>query len=142
MQKKIETEEKSASEKKKNLQRRQFQQDKIAGISGVIFNTAKAILQAFAQLGPILGGVQTGIITAISGTQIAAIAARANPYNKGGLALTPQIATLAERGKPEAVLPPELTELLLRAAGRGERTPQTNIENILVVANDPCQTSR
>jgi hypothetical protein len=57
-------------------------------------------------------------------------------YSEGGIASSPQFASIAEGGGPEAVLPPDLTALLLRAAGKGGGG-QSIVINATIVTNDP-----
>lgn len=59
-------------------------------------------------------------------------------YASGGVAYTPQTADIAESGGPEAVLPPSLTSLLLRAAGSGGGGAGPSITiNATIVSNNP-----
>lgn len=67
------------------LRRRAFEQDKIAKRSQALISAALAIIQAFAQLGPVAGAIAAGVIGVTTGIQIDKIN-RAEPppaYRKG-----------------------------------------------------------
>jgi hypothetical protein len=98
-------------------------------------NTASAIVAALATplIGPALA-IAAGIT---GGLQTAIIAAKPIPeFALGGIVNGPQAIIAGERGR-EAVLPNDLTELLLSAAGQGRGGATVNIGQ--VVANDPQQ---
>jgi hypothetical protein len=102
-----EIEEKSAK-KIKELKRKQAIADKASAIFGIAINTAKAIVTAFAMLGPIAGGVAAGFLGGLGAAQAAIVAARPIPLAKGGLVKrTPGgVNTIVGEGKEdEMVLP-------------------------------------
>lgn len=112
-------------------------QDKAAKRAMAVINGAVAITTALAQLGPIFGAIAAVGIGVSTGFQIAAIDATPLPaLATGGLVRGPQAIIAGERGV-EAVLPNDLTELLLNAAGQGRTGGTVNIGQ--VVANDPQQ---
>lgn len=98
---------KKADKQKANLQRKAFERDKAFKIVGVIVATAQAIMQAFAQLGPIGGAIATALITAFGVAQIALIASTKPPaLADGGIVTGDTIARVGEAGT-EAVFPLE-----------------------------------
>jgi len=70
--------------KKREEQRKQAVFEKALKITDVIASTALGIMQAYAQLGPILGNVGAAIVGAIGAIQLAAIIATPIPKYKGG----------------------------------------------------------
>lgn len=63
-----------------------WQAEQAAAISSVVFNTAAAIMAAFAQLGPIAGGVAAAALGVTGGVQIGAILREQPPkYHSGHL---------------------------------------------------------
>jgi len=62
-----------------------FAAQKALAISNVIINSAQAIMQAFAQGGPVFGGIMTPIIAATGAVQIATIAAEQPSFHTGGM---------------------------------------------------------
>lgn len=75
--------EKQAAERK--AAREAFKQQQALSIIQTTIAGALAVVQAFAQLGPVAGGVAAGIIGAITGIQIGLIASQAPPFHLGGV---------------------------------------------------------
>lgn len=121
-------------EKKKRL-KEGAEIQKAVSITQAIINTAQAVTAALAV--PIIGPILAPIVGALGAAQVALIAATPIPaFASGGIVNGPQMVMAGERGR-EAILPNDLTELLLSAAGRGNGGSGTM--NITVVANDPIQ---
>ena len=110
-------EEKAKKEKK--IKSDQWEAQKRASIAQVIIDAARAIMNIWATTPKVDFGASTiAMITASAGagvTQAAIIGSQKNPYayREGGIALNPQMASLAEEGKPEMVLPPGLTAMVM-----------------------------
>lgn len=108
---------------------------KAFAVFNAIVNGASAVIAALAT--PIIGAglaVAAGITAA---AQTGIIIAQPLPeFATGGIVNGPQAIIAGERGR-EAVLPNDLTELLLSAAGQGRTGATVNIGQ--VVANDPQQ---
>lgn len=112
-------------------------QDKGAKRAMAVINAAVAITNALATIPFPFGLIASAGIGVSTGFQIAAIDATPLPaLATGGLVRGPQAIVAGERGV-EAVLPNDLTELLLSAAGEGRGGATVNIGQ--VVANDPQQ---
>lgn len=73
-------------EKQLELQRKQFQVNKVFGITDVIINTSVAISEINKRFSsnPILAGILTGLMAAQGAAQVAAIAMQAPPMAAGG----------------------------------------------------------
>jgi hypothetical protein len=69
----------------KKTMRDLFAAQKAVAISNVIINGAQAVMQAFAQGGPIFGGIMTPIIAATGAVQIATIASEQPSFHTGGM---------------------------------------------------------
>ncbi|MBO7491462.1 MAG: phage tail tape measure protein, partial [Bacteroidales bacterium] len=89
-------EEKDKKEKK--LKHEQFERDKIASIVQATISGALAIMQGFAQAGPIGGAILAALMAVTTAFQIAAIASQVNPYAKGSYIRGKQIALMGEEG--------------------------------------------
>lgn len=124
-------------EQKKRLRDTAIAQKAFAIFSAGV-NTAAAIVAQLTNPVP-FAGAALSIAAGIAGAaQIANIVAKPLPeLYTGGIVNGPTLAMVGERGR-EAVLPNDLTELLLDAAGAGGGSNSTiNIGQ--VVANDPQQ---
>jgi len=86
-------EEKAAKEKQiadekeaKELafKKEQFRREKNAAIIQAVINGALAIMQGFAQAGPIGGAILAALMVALTAAQIAAISSQPEPYKFGG----------------------------------------------------------
>lgn len=69
-----------AEKEKRQIQAETFEAEKAGSIATTIINGAVAIVQAFAQLGPIGGAIAAAVVTALTATQVALIASQENPY--------------------------------------------------------------
>lgn len=72
---------------KANEQKRKaFNAQKVASISQIVMNTAVGVMQSFAQFGPVIGGILSGIIIAAAAVQTSLVASQSAPeFAKGGL---------------------------------------------------------
>ena len=99
--------------------RTQAKATKVSSIMEATVNTAVAVTAAL-KAGAIIGPILAAIIGAMGAVQIALIAAQPLPsFAEGGIALTPQVATVAERG-PEAMAPLGTLIRIVREAVRDE----------------------
>lgn len=91
---------------KKNEQaQKMFNANKVTSIADALINGAVAVTKALAELGPIAGPIAAGVITGLTGTQVAAIAAQQYvPFAQGGIVNGPTHALIGEAG-PEAIIP-------------------------------------
>ncbi len=96
------------AKKQEELKRKQFEANKRSSMANVAINTATAIMQAFAQLGPIGGGIATAVIAATSAAQLAIIGSQKYipALAKGGVVDKATLAMVGEDGA-EAVMPLE-----------------------------------
>jgi hypothetical protein len=100
--------EEGSAKKIKELKRKQAIAEKAQAIFSIVINTARAIMQALAQLGPIAGGIAAGVIGGIGVAQTAIVASKPIPLAKGGLVKRTQggVNTIIGEGKEdEMVLP-------------------------------------
>lgn len=93
-----------AEKEKRKAERKQAERMKAIKITEVIISTASAIMQAFAQLGPIGGGIMTAVLLAMMGAQIGMIASQPLPSLAVGTMNVPQ-DTMAQLHAGEAVVP-------------------------------------
>jgi hypothetical protein len=130
---------KQITQEQKNRLKEAAKAQKALAVFQAAVNTASAIIAALATplIGPALsiaagitGAIQTGII----------LAKPIPEFAKGGLVNGPQMILAGERGT-EAVLPAELTTLLMNAAGAGNNGTSTVINIAQVVANNPEEFS-
>jgi hypothetical protein len=125
-----------SDEQKKRLKDTAIAQKAFAVFSAIT-NTAAAIVAQLTNPVPFAGAVLSAAAGVAGAAQIATILAEPIPeFALGGIVNGPQMIMAGERGR-EAVLPNELTELLLSAAGSGRGGGTVNIGQ--VVANDPQQ---
>jgi TP901 family phage tail tape measure protein len=100
----IEKLDREMQKKRLDAQRKHAKASKVTSLFGAIVNTAEAVAKALTA-GPFLGPILAAVIGAMGAVQVALIAAQPLPsFAEGGIALTPQVATVAERG-PEAIAP-------------------------------------
>lgn len=85
--------------KEKRLKHDQFEKEKTASIIQATIAGALAVMQGFAQLGPIGGAIAAAVTAATTAIQIAIIASQANPYAKGGFIRKKQLAIMGEEGQ-------------------------------------------
>ena len=140
-------EEKAAKEKA--IKSKQFDLEKGSKIAEIWANVALGIVKLFAAysslpgVGQALAWVQAGILTGIGTAQTTNISKQKNPYayREGGIAITPQLAALAEAGQPELVLNAELTKHIRDSfANRNDAldpTPSVVNNTINIQSNDP-----
>lgn len=77
--------EEQTNEKRKQIAEQQAKAEKIAKMFSVVANTSVAIMQAYAQLGPVGGSIAAAIIGTIGAIQLAAINEQELPqYDRGG----------------------------------------------------------
>lgn len=102
-------------EKKKKEQRKQAVANKAAAIAQAAISTAIAVIQAYAQLGPIGGTFGAVLVAAVGAIQIAAIAATPIPKYKTG----------RKGGKKETAIVGDggVHEVIERRNGKVELTP-------------------
>lgn len=100
--------EKETLQKKDALARKQFKAQQANDIAQALIAGALAIVQGFAQLGPIGGGINAVLQAVITGTQVGIIASKqyVPMLAKGGIVDSPTMAMIGEAGK-EAVIPLE-----------------------------------
>jgi hypothetical protein len=89
----------------KQAAREAFKRQQALSIIQTTIAGALAIVQAFAQLGPVAGGVAAGIVGAITGIQIGLIASQAPPFHLGGV--VPPQAQSGAGEVPTRLLPGE-----------------------------------
>ena len=100
----IEKLDREMQKKRLAAMRKQAVATKVSSIIEATINTAVAFTAAL-KAGGFIGIILAGIVAAMGAAQIALIAAQPLPsFAEGGIALTPQVATVAERG-PEAIAP-------------------------------------
>jgi tape measure domain-containing protein len=93
------------------LKKRQAQANKVAAISQALTNGAIAITRAFAELGPIGGGIASGVIAGVTAAQISSIQSQPIPqFANGGIVNGRTLAEVGEygsaaRGNPEVIAP-------------------------------------
>ena len=138
--------EKEKAAKEKAIRSEQFRVEKGNKIAQAIMNAAIAITRVWAESGVIgfpLALALSAKIGALTGAQIGIIKEQKNPYayREGGIAITPQLAALAEAGQPELVLNAELTKHIRDSfATRNDAldpTPSVVNNTINIQSNDP-----
>ena len=102
--------EEESAEKINKIKRRQAVIDKAIAIQGIILDTARAAMKAYAMLGPIAGPIAAAIVGAIGAAQIALVASTPIPLAEGGIISGPTTALMGEypsamTGNPEVVAP-------------------------------------
>lgn len=127
--------EMSYAKKKYQLEVALFNQKKGMDIANVWMSAGQGIVAAWAGAagwpgpsviaGMVIAGILSGLITTMAGVQTGFIASQQPPapaFAKGGIVDRPQLVMAGERG-PEAILPAELTQLLMNTArGGGSQT--------------------
>lgn len=99
-----EAETEKLEEKKAALQTKQARWNKANSIVQATISGALAIMQAYAQSGPIVGSVFAGIIAAITAAQIAVIAAQKIPeYAEGRKGGKAELAIVGDGGQAEVI---------------------------------------
>jgi hypothetical protein len=115
------------------LNRKKFEADKRNNIATAIMNGATAAIKAFADLGPIFGGVMAATIAGITAAQVANISSQQfiPALKEGGVALSPTLAQVGDGDEPELVLP------LSKAKdfGFGTKQQPTQVINVVVENN-------
>lgn len=115
------------------LNRKKFEADKRNNIATAIMNGATAAIRAFADLGPIFGGVMAATIAGITAAQVANISSQQfiPALKEGGVALSPTLAQVGDGDEPELVLP------LSKAKdfGFGAKQQPTQVINVTVENN-------
>ena len=120
--------------REKKMKHDQFEKEKTASIVQSIIAGALAVMQGFAQMGPIAGAVAAAITAATTAVQVALISSQPNPYYRGGFIRGRQYAVMGERG-PEWVASntlledPETAPIIdaLEAYQRGNRQNLTRL---------------
>ena len=96
--------------KKNELQRAQFNAEKANNIASVVMETALAIMQGYAQMGPIAGSVYAGILAALGAAQVVQISQQkyVPALASGGITTGPTYALIGDNPSGrEAVIPLE-----------------------------------
>lgn len=107
------------------LKKRQAQANKVAAISQALTNGAIAITRAFAELGPIGGGIASGLIAGVTAAQISSIQSQPIPqFANGGIVSGRTLAEVGEygsasRGNPEVIAPLNKLKSMLGETGGG-----------------------
>ncbi len=106
--------EEGSAKKIKELKRKQAIAEKAQAIFSIAISTAKAIMQALAQLGPIAGGIAAGVIGGIGIAQTAIVASKPIPLAKGGLVKRTAggVNTIIGEGKEDEMVLPLKTGVL------------------------------
>lgn len=125
-------EEAEARDKANQYGEAAFAANQANAIAQVAIDTASAIMGAWADNpNPVVAGVMTGLITAASAAQIAAISSQQyTPLAAGGIVQSPTFALLGEGGNKEAVIP--LTDSNMERAGFSRSQEGTIVINISV----------
>lgn len=128
-------EEAEARDKANQYGEAAFAANQANAIAQVAIDTASAIMGAWADNpNPVVAGVMTGLITAASAAQIAAISSQQyTPLAAGGIVQSPTFALLGEGGNKEAVIP--LTDSNMERAGFSRSQEGTIVINISVGAS-------
>ncbi|MCR4858235.1 MAG: hypothetical protein K5890_08590, partial [Bacteroidales bacterium] len=131
-------EEKDKKEKK--LKHEQFERDKIASIVQATISGALAIMQGFAQAGPIGGAILAALMAVTTAFQIAAIASQVNPYAKGSYIRGKQIALMGEEGDEwvasNKLLRDKKTAGIIESLDQYQKGNRNAIDDISVVSKD------
>ena len=99
------TEEKDLQKQADKLKEKQFNAEKLNSIASILVSTAIAAMKAY-ELGPIVGPIMAGIVSATGAMQVATVSAQQyTPLAAGGIVTKPTYALLGEGGSKEAVLP-------------------------------------
>jgi len=121
------------AEKKKEMQKKQAEQQKALSLMQAIIGTAQAVAMALTA-GPIAGPILAGIIGAMGAAQIAMIAATPVPeMAEGGLIMGSSAGTVlraGEAGRSEAIIPLENEQAMEKLSGIGGTTIVVNVENL------------
>lgn len=135
VEKKQAEEEAAAREKANQYGEAAFRAKQVNAIAQVAIDTASAIMGAWAQNPqPVVAGILTGLISAVSVAQIAAISSQQyTPMATGGIVQSPTFALLGEGGNKEAVIP--LTDANMERAGFSRSQEGTIVINISVGAS-------
>jgi hypothetical protein len=114
--------EEAAEENIRAAKRQAWEQTKAINIASAVSSTALAIINAFAQLGPIAGGISAGIIAGIGAAQVALIASQQVPeFADGGIVDRPTLAMVGEGGMSEAIVPlPDGSSIPVDMQGAGQ----------------------
>lgn len=128
-------EEAEARDKANQFGEAAFAANQANAIAQVAIDTASAIMGAWADNpNPVVAGVMTGLITAASAAQIAAISSQQyTPLAAGGIVQSPTFALLGEGGNKEAVIP--LTDSNMERAGFSRSQEGAIVINISVGAS-------
>jgi hypothetical protein len=110
-----EAEQEAIRKKADDAKRKAFEADKLNSIAQIGISAAQAIMQAW-KYDPVTASILTGMITATSVAQIAAVSSKQyTPLAAGGIVSSPTYALIGEGGSKEAVLP--LNEDAFKRAG-------------------------
>ena len=115
-----------------------FNVRKVVAIAEIAINTAVAVIQALAQLGPIAGTIAAGAIGAAGAVQAGVVLAQRAPIppepvglQTGGVVVNPTRALIGEAG-PEAVIPLDRYEYRERDSGNEGMTLVVNVGGSLI----------
>ncbi len=121
--------------KKKELAKANAKREKAIGVFDIGVNTASAIVKAFAQLGPIGGGIATAFISALGIAQTAAVLSTPLPkFAEGGI--VPGTSFVGDNvpamvNSKEAVLTQEQQAEFMRLANGGGRGGTTVVNAVI-----------
>lgn len=103
-----EAKEDELNRKKDELARKQFEANKSTQIAQALANASMAIVQCFAQLGPVAGAIATAVVATATAVEIATIRKQeyVSAYAEGGIIDKPTVGLVGEDGK-EAIVPLE-----------------------------------
>ena len=125
-------EEEAAREEANRLGEAAFNAKKVNSLASIAISTAEAIMAAWADdPNPVVAGIITGLISAASLAQVAAVSSQSyTPLAAGGITQGPQKAIVGEGGVSEMILP--LTESNLKKVGIGEKSEGNIILNLTI----------
>ena len=125
--------------KKRQMKRETAVKEKAFAIVNIIIQGAVAMIQAFAQLGPIGGAIMAAVIGALTGVQVALVAATPIPAAAEGALIRGSASgtqiTAGEGGRSEMIVPFENDEVMSRVGGGGSNSPMVSIQNFYAMGD-------
>ncbi|MCL2311232.1 MAG: hypothetical protein FWC41_01895, partial [Firmicutes bacterium] len=130
------------------LKKEQFRIDKQAAITKAIISGIVAIMQCYAQSGPIIGSILAALQIGLTAAQVAAISSQPEPYYKGGYIDDEKIIRAGERGREwvasNSLLQDPNTAPFIEALEkyqRGNKNPWNNLVFTTPNASDVSQAA-